>query len=236
MTKAVFNIRTFMTIIFVCTMPICSLAQEESKDVRKGNKFYEDEKYVESEIEYRKGLEKNQKSFEGTFNLGNSLYRQEKYPEAAQQFQNATAYANDKKRLAASYHNMGNALLKAQKIQESIGAYKQALRANPNDDETRTNLAYAQTLLQQQQQQQQNQQNQQQQEQENQQQQQNENRQQQQQEEQQEQQNQQQQEGMSKENAEQILNALLQDEKDVQDKVKQQQTQQNKRYRVTKDW
>lgn len=233
MTKAVFNIRTFMTIIFVCTMPICSLAQEESKDVRKGNKFYENEKYVESEIEYRKGLEKNQKSFEGTFNLGNSLYRQEKYPEAAQQFQNATAYANDKKRLAASYHNMGNALLKAQKIQESIDAYKQALKANPNDDETRTNLAYAQTLLQQQQQ------NQQQQEQENQQQQQNENRQQQQQQEQQEQQeqqNQQQQEGMSKENAEQILNALLQDEKDVQDKVKQQQTQQNKRYRVTKDW
>ena len=205
MKNTFFDIRILLLFVFfIASIPMC-FAQEESKNVRKGNDFYEEEKYVESEVEYRKGLEKNQKSFEGNFNLGNALYRQEKYPEAAQQFQNAISYIdNDKQKFAASYHNMGNALLKANKVQESIEAYKQALRANPKDDETRTNLAYAQTLLQQQQNEQQ-------------------------------QQNQQQEE-MSKENAEQILNALLQDEKDVQDKVKQQQMQQNKRYRVTKDW
>ncbi len=217
----------------LCVSTAC-FAQKESKDVKRGNKFYEQEKYVESEVEYRKGLEKNADSFVGTFNLGNALYRQEKYPEAAAQFQNAVAHVDgDKSRLAASYHNMGNALLKAEKIPESIEAYKQALRANPKDDETRTNLAYAQTLLQQQQQQQQNQNQDQQQKEQQQQQNQQQNQEQEQQQQEQQQQNPNE---MSKENAEQILNAFLQDEKDVQDKVKEQQMQQNKRYRVTKDW
>ncbi len=231
----VVNKKAVLLLISVFISTAC-FAQKESKDVKRGNKFYEQEKYVESEVEYRKGLEKNAESFSGTFNLGNALYRQEKYPEAAAQFQKAVSHVDgDKSRLAASYHNMGNALLKAEKIPESIEAYKQALRANPKDDETRTNLAYAQTLLQQQQQNQQ-QQNQNQDQQQKEQQQQQQNQQQNQEQEQQQQEQQSNPEEMSKENAEQILNAFLQDEKDVQDKVKEQQMQQNKRYRVTKDW
>ena len=139
-------------IALIITLPI--IAQKESKYVNKGNKEYNKEKFVESEVEYRKGLEKNKSSFSANFNLGNSLYRQEKYAEAAEQFSKAAALADDdKQKLASSYHNLGNSLLQANKIQESISAYKDALKNNPNDDDTRYNLAYAKYLLKQQQQQ-----------------------------------------------------------------------------------
>ncbi|MBO7180300.1 MAG: tetratricopeptide repeat protein [Bacteroidales bacterium] len=223
-------------------------AQEESRNVRKGNKFYDKEKYVDAEIEYRKGLEKNRNSFSGMFNLGNSLYRQGKYAEAAQQFQQALSQveSTDKKKRSVIYHNLGNSLLKvyetgpdsikSKALNGSIESYKQSLRNNPNDDETRTNLAYAQTLLQQMQQQQQNQQQkQEQQEQQDKQEQQQQEKQQEQKQEQEDSPQQQNPEQMSKENAEQILEAMLQDEKDVQEKVKKQAIQ-SKHYNVSKDW
>ena len=59
---------------------------------------------------------------------------------------------NDKERLAAAYHNTGNALLSDKKIEESINAYKMALKNNPKDNDTRYNLAYAQMMLKKQQQ------------------------------------------------------------------------------------
>lgn len=235
---------TFLVILsFFFFAPL--FAQEESQNVRKGNKFYDKEKYVDAEIEYRKGLEKNKNSFSGMFNLGNSLYRQGKYAESAQQFQQALTQleSSDKEKRSAAYHNLGNSLLKvyetgpdsikSKALNGSIESYKQSLRSNPKDDETRKNLAYAQTLLQQLQQQQQQQQNQQ-----------NEEEQKDQEEQQQQQSNEQQQqeypqqqnpEQMSKENAEQLLDAMLQDEKDIQEKVKKQAIQ-SKHYNVSKDW
>ena len=229
-----------LSLIILLLATTCSLfAQKESADVKSGNNNYKKEKYVEAEVDYRKGLDKNASSFSANYDLGNALFRQEKYAEAADQFKRAAALADgDKKRLADSYHNLGNSLLSAGDIQNSIEAYKQSLRNNPTDDETRYNLAYAKHMLQQQQQQQ-NQDNQQEQDKQEQQkqeeqQQQQQNQEQQKQEEQQQQQEQQQQ--MSKENAEQILNALQQDEKDTQEKVKKQQMKQSKRNRVEKNW
>jgi len=221
----------FLTLL---TMLFPAFAQKESRDVKKGNKFYKQEKYVESEVEYRRGLEKNHKSFSGTFNLGNSLYRQKKYAEALDKYQTAATLTDDKNRKAASYHNAGNALLETGDFAKSIEAYKMALRNNPKDDETRYNLAYAQQMLQQQEQQQQNK-DQQQDKQEKQdkqdQQQQQQNKQNQEQKQQQQQQSQ-----MSKEDAERILEALQQDEKDTQRKVKEAQIKKGSRYGVDKDW
>lgn len=225
--------------IFVL-ISVCSFSDNEISKINKGNKLYENKQYVEAEVEYRKGLEANKNSFVGQFNLGNSLYRQEKYEDAANQFLSAVSQTEDKMRLSSAYHNLGNSLLSAGKVAESIEAYKQALRNNPKDDETRYNLAYAKHLLQQQQQQQQQQQNQQEQKKEEQQQQQQNQQNQQQQQQNQQQQNQQQQQQqqnqMSKENAQQILDALEQDEKEVQDKVKEMQRKTTKRYTVEKDW
>ncbi len=208
-------------------------AQSESRNVKNGNKNYNDGKFVESEVDYRKGLEKNGSSFSANFNLGDALFRQEKYEQAAEQFTKAAALAgDDKERMAASYHNLGNSLLKSGQIQPAIDAYKQALKNNPKDDDTRYNLAYAKHLLQQQQQQQQNQDQQQEQNQDQQQQQQQD----QQEQQQQDQEQQQNQDEMSKENAEQLLEAIQQDEKDTQEKTKEQRVQKGKRYKVLKDW
>ena len=215
------------------------MAQQESADIRSGNKYYKQEKYTEAEVEYRKGLNKNKDSFEGHFNLGDALYKQEKFDDAIEQFKIAGTQAEDDKgKLAAVNHNIGNALLQQQKYAESIAAYKQALKNNPKDDETRYNLAYAQEMLRQQQQQQQNQNqdnkdnNKQDEQKQNQQQEQN--KQEQEQQDQELQQPQPQEQTMSKENAEQILEALLQDEKETQEKAKRATMKSSKK--ADKDW
>ncbi|MGZ6416696.1 MAG: tetratricopeptide repeat protein, partial [Bacteroidia bacterium] len=101
-----------------------------------------------------KALIKNKDSYKGSFNLGDAYYNQGKYEEAANQFQLLTHRATSKDTLSKAYHNLGNSLLKSKKYQESIDAYKNALKNNPNDDDTRYNLSYAQQMLRKQQDQQ----------------------------------------------------------------------------------
>ena len=212
-------------------------AQQEGPDLRRGNKEYKHENYTEAEVNYRRGLDKNNDSFEGHFNLGDALFRQEKYPEALEQYQKAesllkgddkTRKAELDRRLAATYHNMGNALYAQQQYDKSVAAYQQSLRHNPKDNDTRYNLVKAMQQLQQQQQNQNQQQNQEQKNDSTQQQQQD-----QQQEQQQNQQQEQNQDQMDRETAEQILQALEQDEQETQEKL---QRQQGKKRRVEKNW
>ena len=228
--------RIFITLISLCIASLL-FAQQKSSDVRRGNRQYNDSNYTEAEVNYRRGIDKNASSFEAYYNLGNALFRQEKYPEALEAYAQAEKLldANDQQqkeelanRLAATYHNMGNAYYVQQQYDKAIAAYQQSLRQNPKDHETRYNLVKAMQQLQQQQNQQQQQQNQQQ----------NDSTQQQQQEQQQNQQQQQQQQEqqeqqMDKETAEQILQALEQDEQETQEKL---QRQQGKKRRVEKEW
>ena len=164
---------------------------------------------------------------------------QQKAKEAMEQYQSVSKIEKDKEKLAQIYHNMGVILQSSKQLPQCIEAYKESLRNNPKDDETRYNLALAQKQLKDQQQDQQNQdQQQQQQEQKEDKQEQNKDQQEQEQKDQQQQQNQQQQQQnkneMSKENAQQLLNAVMQDEKNVQDKVKKQLQIQGKK--LEKDW
>lgn len=225
----------FIFIALCCFSQLWS--QVESVDVRKGNKQYNDSNYTEAEVNYRRAIDKNNQSFEAHFNLGDALFRQDKYPEALEQYAEAEKLikAGDEKRksqldnrLAATYHNMGNALYAQQQYDKAVSAYQQSLRHNPKDNDTRYNLVKAMQQLQQQQQQQQH----------NQEQQQNDSTQQEQQQQQQPQQNEQQQQEeqqqqMDKETAEQILQALEQDEQETQEKL---QRQQGKKRRVEKEW
>lgn len=231
-------------------------AQKTDRDfVRRGNKLYADSMFVKAEVEYRRALDINPKSMEAMYNLGNALLMQQKAQEAMEQFANAASLVavnekniattpEGKEQLAQIYHNMGVVLQSSKQLDACIEAYKNALRNNPADHETRYNLTVAMKQKQQQEQQQQNQdqqQEQQQQEQEQEQQQDQQDQQQQQQEqeqqEQQEQQQQQQQQQneMSQENAEQMLKAIMQDEKDVQEKVKKAMQEVQPR-RFEKDW
>ena len=232
--------------IFLMVIPTLSYAQKEFFDVRKGNKDYKKENFTEAEINYRKGLDKNNNSFEGHFNLGDALFKQQKYPEAAEEYQKAGALlqpkngkysASDKKKLAQAYHNLGNAFYAQQQFDKAVASYKQSLMANPKDNETRYNLVKAMEMLQEQQQQQNqdNQNQQQQQDQQNQQQSEDDQQQQQQQQNQDDQQQQpQEQPEMDREQAEQILQALQQDEQETQDKAKRQQMQ--SKVKTDKDW
>ena len=212
--------------------------QKTDRDyLRSGNKLYNDSLFIKAEVDYRKALDINPKSTDAMFNLGNALLMQQKVKEAMEQYESVSKVEKDKSKLAEIYHNMGVILQSAKQYPQCIEAYKESLRNNPKDDETRYNLALAQKMLKDQQQNQQNQ-DQQQQQQEQKEDKQDQNKDQQEQDQKDQQQNQQQQQQnkneMSKENAQQLLNAVMQDEKNVQDKVKKQIQIQGKK--LEKDW
>jgi tetratricopeptide (TPR) repeat protein len=199
--------------------------QGDKKLIREGNREYEKEKYAESEILYRKAIDKNKESADAVFNSGDALYKQKKFEDAGKQFAENHDMNDDRKKKSASLYNLGNSLLMSDKVKESIDAYKGSLKLNPENMEAKYNLAYAQDLLRKQEEQQQQQQ------QDNQNQDQNKDQQNQQdkkdsgdnknnENQQQQQQDQQPQQGISKEDAERLLNALSNDEKNVQEKVK----------------
>jgi Ca-activated chloride channel family protein len=222
-------------------------AQTERKEIRQGNNLYEKGSYSDAETEYRKALEKNKNSFPGNYNLGGALYRQKKYEEAIREYKESSAKTTGKNEQANAFHNLGNSLIQSQQYGEAVDAYKKALKLNPDDEDTRYNLAYAQTMLRNQQQQQQQQgnnqnQNKDQKDQNKQQQDQNKDQQKEdqqqadnnnQKEEQQQQKKNQQQPKMSKEDAERLLKALQNDEKDLQEKLTRKEGQ---KVRVEKEW
>lgn len=212
-------------------------AQKAERDfIRKGNRLFKDSVYVNAEVNYRKALDVNPKSTVSMFNLGNTLAHQNKLQEAMEQYVGATKIEKDKDNLAQIYHNMGVIFQSQKDYAKAVEAYKESLRNNPKDNETRYNLALAQKLLKDQQQNQQNQdQNQDQDKQEQKEDEKDQNKQdQQQQQDQQPPKPEKKDNEMSKENAEQLLNSVMQDEKDVQDKVKKQQVIQGSR--LEKDW
>jgi tetratricopeptide (TPR) repeat protein len=237
-------------ILLICLFPAILFAQNERKHVRSGNKIYQKAikdttkidtaAFARAETEYRKALEKKPTDKYWNFNLADAVYKQNRFDEAAGKFSELAEQMTNPVEKARAYHNLGNSQLLNQKIDESIESYKKALRQNPTDLETKYNLAYAQ-LLKNQQQQQQNQQNQdqnkdQKQDQEQQQNQDQQNKDQNKDQQQQNQQQQQAQNKISKDNAEQLLQALQNDEKNIQDKVKKMQAAEAKRQKVEKEW
>ena len=218
--------------------------------VRDGNSQYIDQKYSDAEVSYRKALEKEQGLVPGHFNLGNSLYKQDKADEAVREYENVLMKAESKETKAESYYNMGNAFMKGQRFQEAVKSYVESLKLDPNDQDTKYNLSYALEKLKQQQQQQQNkndknkdnnkdkQKDQQNQDQKNQdQQKQGQEKQNQQQQRDQQSQQQKPQQGqekkMAKADAERILDVLKNSEKDVQKKLR---VRPSVRARTEKDW
>lgn len=212
----------FVLIINLLYNPVS--AQNEKKQIREGNSLYNKQKYRDSEVAYQKALKADPNSFKAVFNLGDALYKQEKYEEAARQFSVISEKPGNKENSARVYHNLGNSYLLGNKIDESIDTYKKALRNNPKDMTTKYNLAYAQ-MLKKKQEQQQNQDNKQQQQQQ----------QQQKQQEKQEQQPENKEQEVNKEDAERMLQALQDEEKETQDKVKKAQMQ-NVKQNIDKDW
>ena len=191
-------------------------AQNDRDYIRQGNKQFRSGKYAEAEVNYRKALERNAKNPQAFFNLGNALLAQKKDSAAIEQFQQAAKIETSPKRRSYAYHNIGVICQGHQMFGEAIGAYKEALRNNPDDDETRYNLELCKRQQKQQQNNQQNQQNQDNKDKQDKNKDKNkdQNKDQQGQQKQQQKQQQEQKPQMSKDNAEQLLNAAMQEEKE----------------------
>ncbi|MFO7756461.1 MAG: tetratricopeptide repeat protein [Bacteroidales bacterium] len=143
-----------MALIFFTISPLA--AQKQRKYARQGNREYTEKDYEDSEMLYRRAIDADPSFNKAVFNLGDALYKQEKYEEAIERFKELSDKELDSRKLSDSYYNLGNALLKAGELEESIEAYKDALRNDPGNMEAKYNLAYALDQLQKQQQQQEN--------------------------------------------------------------------------------
>jgi tetratricopeptide (TPR) repeat protein len=252
-------------------LAVVSQAQNERKFVRQGNKYFQEAmkdtahidtvQFNKAEIEYRKAIEKKPEENKWNFNLADALYKQKKFGESAEKFKEIADKTLDKVEKSRALHNLGNSMLMSNKLDESIAAYKEALRNNPKDLDTKYNLLYAMNMKKKQQQQKnkdknkdkdkdknkdqnkdkdkkdqdkkdQKDQNKDQDKKNQDQQNKNQNQNQ----NQQNQQQQPQQNKISKQNAEQMLQALENNEKKIQDKVKKVQALKAQSKRVEKDW
>ena len=222
------------TLSWMVVEPASAQRKNDRYFIRQGNRLYRDSLFAKAQVDYQKALEKDNTNAVAHYNLGNAHLAQGQPKDAMKSFETASRMQTDPKRLAQAYHNMGVILQSQKQYAEAIECYKNALRKNPADDETRYNLALCQYQMKNQQDQNQDQ-NQDQQQQEQQQQQQQQDQQQQDQKDDQQQQQQQEQPKMSRENAEQLLKAAQQEEKQTQDKVQKAQ-QQPQRRQLEKQW
>lgn len=219
-------------------------AQNDRNFIRQGNRAYHKQKWAAAETQYRKAISKNQKNAQAVYNLGCALMMQQKDSMAMIQFENASKLETNKMRRARSYHNMGVVMQQHQQYAQAIGCYENALRCNPQDNATRYNLALCKKLLKNQKQNKQNDKNKN-----------NKNKNKDKNKDKQNkdqnkdqnkgknknnqnknnQQNQNNQDKMSKDNAEQLLNAAIQQEKDTKRKM-QKAMSQPRRKQYEKNW
>ena len=214
---------------------LAAFSQTDRDYIRRGNRLMRDSVYDKAQVEYQKAIEKDNTNPISHYNLGNALLYQNKAEDAMKEYETAARLEKDKGRLAQIYHNMGVVLQAAKQFDKAVACYRNSLRNDPTNDETRYNYALSLFQLKKNQG---GQDNQDQQKDENGQDEKKEQEQQQQKQEQDKKDDQQQQpqpEQMSRENAEQMLNAAIQDEKQTQERMKKQQQQPNKR-KLEKNW
>lgn len=228
----------YIILLLLTALSVSSYADNRKarKLIRKGNALYRADKRQEAQVDYLKAFRADSTDARVQYNLATSMFPQdyklvqkERCDTMAMMFERAAQAETNPLRKAKAYHNEGVAYQGVKDFGKAIEAYKNALRCNPNDDESRYNLVLCQRQLKNQgggnnnqQQDKQDQQDKQQQ-------------QQQEKQEKQDQQQQQQEPPMSKENAEQLLNAAMQREKETQKRMKEAQ-QQPQRRRIEKNW
>lgn|SRR5690554_3091471 len=140
----------FLLVPFV----IFSQSKEQRKEIRAAQNYLSEaqqslqkEKFAEAEADFRQAISLNPKSEVAKYNLGTAYYEKEKNEEAMLRFHQAATTATTKSEKHKAFHNLGNTFMNAKKYQEAVAAYKDALRNNPHDDETRYNLALAKDML-----------------------------------------------------------------------------------------
>lgn len=225
--------RYIMLLFVMMTAAIDASAQSDRQYIRNGNRLYRQQNYAKAEIEYRKAVGKNPRNAQAMYNLGCALLMQQKDSAAVAQLENAGKAETAKMRKAMVYHNIGIICQRHQMYGEAIEAYKESLRNNPHDDETRYNLALCMRQQKNQKDQDKNDKNKQDQKKDQKQDQKKDK--QDKDKDKNQQQQQQQKEQMSKDNAEQLLNYAEQAEKATQQRLNKNRTQSQRR-QLQKNW
>lgn len=118
--------------------------QEKDKNLYNGNQSFKEKKYADAEADFRvTESKKSPKKATAGYNLGNSVYRQNQQGEAQIKYIQALEHAKTKEEKHRIYHNLGNTFMLDKNYEAAAEAYKNALRNNPNDEETRYNYALA---------------------------------------------------------------------------------------------
>lgn len=144
----------FAVLFIIIGLNSALLSQGESKEakankekaktyIRKGNSNFQNNKLQDAEVNFRKALNLNPKSNTAHYNLGNTLYQQQRYQEATEQYIASSEKNDDKISKAKSFHNLGNSYFKGNQLDKAITAYENALKLYPNDMDTKYNLALA---------------------------------------------------------------------------------------------
>lgn len=227
--------RYIITFLFAILFVLPGFSQSDRRHIRNGNRLYRMEKFDKAEVEYRKAVSDNSNNPQARYNLGCALMAQKKDSAAISQYEQAGKLETSPRRKAMVYHNIGVVCQQHQLYQQAISAYEESLRNNPHDNETRYNLALCKRQQKQQKNQDkqnknQNKKNQKNKDNKNQQNKQNQDKQ-----SQKNQQNQPKDQQMSKENAEQLLNAAIQQEQATQQRLKDAMRQ-PRRKQLQKNW
>ena len=138
--------RFVFVMALLLTYAVSGMAQADRQYIRSGNKYYRQQNFVKAEAEYRKSLSVNPENPQALYNLGCALMMQKKDSVAVEQFEKASKVETGRMRKAKIYHNIGFVCQSHKLYGDAIKAYKESLRNNPADDETRYNLALCQRL------------------------------------------------------------------------------------------
>jgi len=154
--------KVYLTCLCLCFVTF-TFAQDKDKEkerqltfekangyVYEGNELVDADNYISAEKEYRKAISKAPSVVAGSYNLGNTYYEKGNYEEALYRHLQAAKTATSKVEKHKAYHNIGNILMKEEQCQEAVEAFKNALRNDPTDDETRYNFAIAKECAEQQ--------------------------------------------------------------------------------------
>jgi tetratricopeptide (TPR) repeat protein len=141
--------RTVILMLIFASVSSAVFGQKEKKKILDGNKEYKAEQYENAEELYEESLS-GKETPEALYNLGNALYRQGEFEKAAETFLRVTQSETASDELKSkAYHNLGNSYMSQEQVQKGADAYKDGLRKNPKDEDTRHNLSYALRQLQQ---------------------------------------------------------------------------------------
>ncbi|MEZ4777989.1 MAG: tetratricopeptide repeat protein [Flavobacteriaceae bacterium] len=123
------------------------IEKEATNFLAEGGEVLSEGNFPDAEVNYRKAIAINPSEEIGKYNLGNAYYNKAKNDEAMMRFKQAASIATTKPEKHKAFHNLGNTFMNAKDYQSAVEAYKNALRNNPSDDETRYNLALAKEML-----------------------------------------------------------------------------------------